>query len=265
MDLTSAFAEYELKELRQSPRTVQAYRERLKALERFFGKQWWEITHDELREFKRTDRYAVQTISSMITALRQAHRWGALEGLWKLNGICEVRGPKVTNQSHPPLSPDDTRTLLASCVRPLEYRLVYLPLYAGMRISEAARIGEDEWKDGLIRFAGAKTRRVREIPVHPELAKVRSAILCSPVSTPSNIHRAKNRMKRRVGIEFSLHNLRSTFAHSLEESDTPWEVLASLLGHALGVTERYAVVSLRRKREAIEALAYGLQAHGLQS
>lgn len=254
--LTAGFLRYELEELKAAPRTVEAYGSRLKALERFFQKPWPEISSDDLRRLKRESTASSQTIAGQIVALRQAHRWGALEGHWQANGILEVRVPRVENEPHPPLSLEETRTLLEGCHKPIEYRLVWFGLYAGTRVSESARIGRDEWKDGVLRFKGAKTRRVREVPVHPELERARLAILCSPPTVEPNLHRCRREMSERLGIEWTPHSLRSTFATRMSECGAPWEIVMDVLGHSLGITGRYSFRSLERKREAVEALAY---------
>ena len=254
---TAGFVDYAAYELRNSPATVQAYADRFRMAERYFRKKWWEVTSDDLRALKRTDRYSTQTVAGIITAIRQGHEWGAQEGHWPLNGIGKVRVPKVVNDTPPPVPLGIANLLLEYCTKPLEYRLVYLGLFAGTRISETAKIGAEHWDDGVLRFTGAKNRKVREIPVHEELEKVKAAILCSPPTVPQNIQRAKKQMGERLGVEFHTHQLRSRFATSLSEAGAPWEVVASLLGHNLGITGRYAVISLKRKRDAIEALAYG--------
>lgn len=256
MDHTAAFADYELNELKQAPRTVEAYVARLGMLEKVVGKPWHRVTSDELREFKRRTDYSSQTVAGIVVALHQAHRWGALEGHWRLNGICDVRVPKVENEGHPPLPNCQVRTLLKGCRKPVEFRLVFLGLYAGLRVSESARIKEADWQDGMLTFKASKTRGKRRVPVHPELDKARFAILCSKPSTPQNLHRACRQMRKRLGLDFTPHTLRSTFATALERSGASWQVTMKLLGHSLGVTGRYAFISDEQLCEATASVSY---------
>jgi integrase len=256
VNLKKQFETFLLEEDRKKPSTVEAYLYRLAWLERYFGKPVEEVTADDLRQLKRERPVSSQTLKGEIVAIQRFHVWGSLEKLWAKNGICDVKPPPVDDEdSPPPLPIHQARTLMAACRRPLEYRVIYYPLLAGTRIGESAEIDGSNWHDdGVLRFRGKKNGRVREIPIHPELERVKWVILASMPTDTSSLQRVARRLKARTGIKFRTHQLRKTFSTVLYDDDVPDEVVKDLLGHVGDVTRRYAPVSMRRKRNAMPSL-----------
>lgn len=262
-DLKRRFADFELYEQERKPRTVKMYVRRLGYAERLTGKSIEEITADDLRTIKRKVIAGELTIGreackGIIVAVRQFHRWGALEDLWSLNGIEHVRMPRIPRSAPDPLPLKKALALMAACQRPLEYRLIYLGLYAGCRIGESAPIEGAMWRDEdeLLRFIGEKNDRIREVPIHPDLEVVKWQILAHPPSYDSTLQRVKRRLENRTGIRFVAHQLRDTFATRLYDAGTPDRIVKDLLGHSQDVTGSYVEVSRARKRQAISSLAY---------
>lgn len=255
-DLITRFADYQLHELEHAPRTTQMYVRRLAYAERLTGKPIHLVTADDLRLLKRTCELSSESIKGIVVAVHQFHIWGALEGLWPQNGICLVRTPKVTSDTPRALPMAHAQALLAACHHPLEYRLIYLGLYAGLRIGESAVMSGEMWADGVLRFRGEKNGHIREVPVHPDLAKVQWKVLAWPPSYDSTLQRVKRRLAERTGVAFVSHQLRKTFATSLYDADTPDEVVRDLLGHSGSVTRLYAPVSSKKRLEAVARLAY---------
>jgi len=63
-----------------------------------------------------------------------------LEGLWERNGIELVRTPAINDSnSPPPLSHAKAVAILDARQRPLDYRLAYYGLYAGMAAQDLCR------------------------------------------------------------------------------------------------------------------------------
>jgi integrase/recombinase XerD len=60
-----------------------------------------------------------------------------------------------------------------------------------------------------------------------------------------------------LGLPFTSHALRRTFAHMLVKAGVNRDVVGALLGHAPNITvQAYAPVTWREKVEAIEKLPY---------
>lgn len=260
-DYLGEFRAYQVDELGRSSRTADSYGWSLRCLEGWAEKQAHELTSDDLVRFKRESTYAPATIQGVVVALRAFHEWGALEGYWKLNGIRAVKTPRVTNPPKPPVGMETARVLLESCRTPLETRLVFLGLYGGLRISEAAKLGEREWRFDRLKFAG-KGAKVREVPLHPELGKRRAEILSTTPSSPGVLQSSLERLRRRVnardldGNPVPSHALRRTFASTLYDQGTPYEVVGKLLGHGADVTARYARISWDKMAEHVNSLDY---------
>lgn len=225
------------------------------------------IDAEHVRECFRLPGLSTSAKNTILAASRSWHKWLVLEGLAEPNKLMALRSPKVQSHQAPPLSNQDINTLLRLCRTAREHRLLYLGLYAGLRVGESATVNEDSWYDDRLRIIG-KGSKLREIPVHPELARVRDVILSAPASKRpehqrgwNNGHNAmqecRRKMIKRTGVAyFVTHQLRRTFATTLYEADVPFEVVAALLGHAGNVTSLYAPVSWRKEVEAIERLSY---------
>ncbi len=168
--LKQEFMRYLVYECNLAPLTAYTYLGGLRRLEQFCGKDVAELTVQDVRRFLRQPDMHPSTKNSTLVALKAFHRFGVLEGYWAPSAIREMRGPKLIRNPKPHLSADEARTLLDFCKRPNDTRLFYLGLLAGLRVSETASIGEDEWLEDRLRFMG-KGRKVREVPLHPALAE----------------------------------------------------------------------------------------------
>lgn len=254
-DLVDRFALYLSGELHRTEGTVRQYLYRIRFLEEWTGKPIEEVTADDLRRLKANPQgYSSSHIKSMIVTLRQFHSWGVLEGLWQPGSIAALKVPKEDCRESAPLPDDKARTLLEKAEGSLETRLVYLGLYAGMRIGESASLTDEEWQDGWLRFRGEKTNKLREVPVHPDLADERDAILSYATPHKASMQKAKERLEKRVGFAFISHQLRKSFSSKLHDEGVSDRVVKDLIGHTQDVTGRYIVVSRRMKQQAIAKL-----------
>lgn len=259
MDLLKEFEEYALFELGRRPSTVTAYLHRYGRLQAVIGKPIEVIAAngtDDLRELKRNvlaGKGPVQpnTLRGWIVGIHQLHLFGYIEGYWERNGVMDVKVPPVDEQALPPVSRGEARVLQGSCRRPLEFRLIFPGLFAGMRIGNSALLEGPMWKDGWLDFKNEKTRRKQRVPVHPKLAAVMWDVLASRPTDTSTLQRVKRRLEKRTGVRFVSHQLRRRFAASLYDNGNPDEVVKDLLGHKGDVTRLYAPVSDQRKLDAI--------------
>lgn len=260
-DYLGEFRVYLVDELGRSPRTAESYGWSLRCLENWAKKPADELTSEDLRAFKRGADYAPSTVQGVVVALRSFHEWGALEGYWKLNGIRAVKTPRVVSPPKPPVSMETARILIESCRTALETRVVFCGLFAGLRISESANLTEREWRFDRLKLVG-KGRKQREIPLHPELHKRKAEILSSVPSSAGVLHSSLDRLRTRTnardldGNPVPSHGLRRTFASTLYEQGTPYEIVGKLLGHGQDVTARYARLPWDRMEAHVKALNY---------
>jgi site-specific recombinase XerD len=254
-EMRRQYTAYLIKECNLSPLTSYSYQSCLKRLEDFVGKSITEVDVPDVRRFLRDSEYGPQAKNGAVVALKSFHRWGALEGYWSLNGIVALRGPKLVRNPNPSLEREEARTLLQSCKRPADFRVIYLGLYAGTRVSETASIGAGEWKGDKLRFVG-KGRKVREVPVHPKLAERRDVILSKQPSVGS-LKQTCRVFSYVSQIPWTSHTLRRSFACALIEARVNRDIIGALLGHAGSITTAaYAPVAWWEKTEAIARLSY---------
>lgn len=259
--LLENFAAYEIGELGHSGRTATSYRYSLKCLSTWTGKALADITANDLRAFKRDATYKNTTKQQVVVALKQFHKWGALEGYWPLDGIVAVPAPKVISHTRAPLSLPAARTLLTAAVKPLEKRVVLLGLYGGTRIHEAALMDESHLRGDVLTFIGKGSKK-RKVPVHPELALHLDEIFSFKPSSEQVLHSSFARLRERTpildeeGEVVTSHTLRRTCASVMYEAGVGWEVIAKILGHGADVTASYAKISIGQMREAIATLDF---------
>lgn len=257
--LFDRFTSYLVEELGRSPRTAESYIGAVKRAAAFADKPAHKVTADDLREILRSSGFALSTKRGIVVACRQFHLWGNVEGLWALNGMVALKTPKVPKQVLPPMSAQEARRALAHCDSPLRYRLAYLGLYAGLRVSESAQIDREAWHGGWLTVWGKGSKK-RRVPVHPELEKVREIILSrSPNRRTLEVtwtrYRDRLDLKTIEGTKATTHTLRRTCASEMYRS-APWEVVAKVLGHGADVTASYAQIPDADMQAAIGSIYY---------
>lgn len=252
----SGFTEHCRYKLELLESSIRLYVHHLEGWERDLGKEPEAITEDDWMTWRRCCGFAPETQKSRLTALKSYRRWKIALGEITPNGIELLKVRRARGRKLPPLPLSQARRLLSSCRHPLEFRLVHYGLLEGCRPMESAAMDEDHWQDGWLVFVG-KGGKEREVPVHPALEAVRDRILDHPPVHKSTLYKVRTRMAQRVGIFFRPQQLRRTFGVSLDEEGVTDRVLKELLGHGDDVTDRYVMVSRRRKQEGHARLPYG--------
>ncbi len=260
-DLFERFGDYLTKEIGRSPRTAETYTRAVECAARFAGKQATALTSSDVRLLLREGAFAASTKRGIVVAVRSFHSFGVLEGLWETDGgIMAMKTPKVPRA---PLAPCDSMTakkVLASCKSPIDYRIAYLGLYGGLRISESSQITSLHWRNDWLVFIG-KGNKKRRVPVHPELKSVQDIIL-SRQPNRRTMEVTWTRLRDKIGAKdidgkrATTHSLRRTAATTMYSKGTPWEVVAKVLGHGEDVTASYARISDLNLRDAIHTIDY---------
>lgn len=266
-DVLRDFSDFLLLEEQRSDQTARGYTQQLKAVAKMLGKLITEVTPRDIRyEVKRDRTCAPSTLQLRITAYRQLHMWGLLdERPWASTAMLGVKSPPTPRRlPRAPVAFHVAQTLLVNCRSENEYRIVYLGLYAGLRVDEQARIRPDNWHRDRLTFIG-KGDKERSVPVHPELAKVLPIILSKTPKNKGVLQSRMTQMRARLGIRdtegkpATTHSLRRTCATFLyDEARVEREVVKMILGHGSEVTDLYAPVRFPRMREAIERIDYSI-------
>lgn len=165
-----------------------------------------------------------------------------------------------------------------ACPSPRDQALALVPFYAGARISEIVGLDLDDVRlsarKGLLRIYG-KGERVREVPIHPKLAKVLTGWMQERRDWPNKAGPALflNQRGERLGVkaahdiitgiasdaglddEITAHVLRHTFATTLVRGGTDLVIVAELLGHArLETTRGYTRPTAEDRQRALSLL-----------
>lgn len=261
------FGEYLLLELQRSDKTIRGYTQQLVAVARLLGKPIATVTPRDIRyEVKRDDTVAVSTRQLRVAAYKQLHMWALLEEApWADPAMLGVKSiPEPKRMPKPPISLLDARRLLAHCGTPNEYRVAYLGLFAGLRISESATISHENLFGDRLTFIG-KGDKERTVPVHPELGKVLPIILTKQPRSEGVLEGVMKRLRERheirdlKGRPATTHSLRRTCADFMyDKAGVPREVVKTILGHGSEVTDLYAPVRFGKMKEAIDAIDYSL-------
>lgn len=177
-----------------------------------------------------------------------------------------VRLPKV--QPAPagevrPVTEDELAHVLAQAATPY-LDLYVLAAFAGMRSIEISRAkGEHVTEHDGTRIFG-KGGKYRTVPTHPliwERYGGRTGYLAvdhdgQPMTRQQVAGWGNGYLRRRLGIERSMHSFRKRFATAVHETaDHDLRVVQDLLGHAfVSTTQKYVAVNRRRGAAAVAAL-----------
>jgi integrase/recombinase XerD len=266
---------------RRAPRTVEAYRRDLEALEAWLEHGAATATTDELERYvaeARAAGLAATTIARRVAAARSFFRHLQLLGARDDNPAAELELPRRARTLPRTLSAAEAERLVeaASGVAPRDLRdraLVELLYGAGLRISEALGLqrADVDLENRLLRALG-KGDKERVVPmgrpavdaVTRYLARGRPYLERRPrpelflnarggALTRSGGFLILRRLAAVAGLEperIHPHLLRHSFATHLLEGGADLRSVQEMLGHAdLSTTELYTHVSDRRRRE----------------
>lgn len=262
-----SFKDYLLLELGRSDQTVRGYSQQLLSVGSMLGKEIVDVSVADVRHrVKRDQEVAVSTRQLRVAAFRQLHMWGLLEKeKWADPAMLGVKSiPEPKRLPKPPISLLDATKTLTSCRTPNEYRVAYLGLYAGMRVSESASVVSSNLFGDRLTFIG-KGNKERSVPLHPELRKVLPLMIDDPPKTKAVLANSWTKMRDRLGIRdlkghpATTHSLRRTCADFLyDKAGVEREVVKAILGHGSEVTDLYAPVRIGKMKEAIDRIDYTL-------
>lgn len=246
-----------------SPDTIETYCWGIRAITAWTAKDIWEIHGADLLAFLESGAFKPRTAAQILVSAKAGYRWAVGRQLCKPNGVLEVQAPKLPKRKRkPPLSHTTARALLTSSRTILEMRVVYFGLYAGTRISESARMDScHRYGTDRLRFVG-KGDIERDVPIHPELAKVLPVIFSRKPPALSTLNVTMQRLRDRIGATdvmghpATAHTLRRTCGTTMYRGGALWEVSDTVLGHSLPVGDSYIEIDFSRLVEAVNLIDY---------
>jgi integrase/recombinase XerD len=266
---------------RLAPRTVEAYRRDLTALQAWLGRPLASVTTEELERWiaeLRAAGLSPATIARRVASLRSLFRHLVLIGAVSENPAAELELPRRIRRLPRTLSHGEAERLIDAAVgtTPRALRdsaLVELLYGAGLRVSEAVsldRAGVD-LDQRLVRTIG-KGGKERVVPVGRKAVAALQRYLARGRPHLDRRHRPElflnaqggpltragaflilRRLAAKAGLEperVHPHLLRHSFATHLLEGGADLRSVQEMLGHAdLSTTELYTHVTDRRRRE----------------
>jgi integrase/recombinase XerD len=266
---------------RRAPKTVEAYRRDLAALQAWLDGPVARVTTEQLEQYLAELRAAglsPATIGRRVAAIRSFFRHQTLLGLRTDNPATELELPRRRRTLPRTLSPAEAERLVeaASGTSPRALRdraLVELLYGAGLRVSEAVGLdkGSVDLDGRLVRCIG-KGSKERVVPIGRQAVTALRRYLSRGRPFLDARHRPElflnakgggltragaflilRRLAAKAGLEperVHPHLLRHSFATHLLEGGADLRSVQEMLGHAdLATTELYTHVSDRRRRE----------------
>ncbi len=231
-----------------SPKTITLYTSCVGVFARHFQKSPLQIATDEIESFflhlRQIGRQKA-TVRIYFEAIRFFYR---MHGL--IDRVPAIRFPKERDRLPIILSPEEVGKLLSSCAS-LKYKTLFTVIYsAGLRISEALNLKEEDvdfrrktifvraGKNGKDRYTvladGAADLLHRYLEVYRSGERIFFATdLCTPISQDTVRRRFKELLSM-TGLSHAIrvHTLRHCFATHLIENGTGLFHVMQLLGHA---------------------------------
>lgn len=207
--------------------------------------------------------------NNTLKALSGLFRWAVEAELMADNPVVGVRRMSVKTQGFQAWTADDCAAFEARWPLGTRERLAYAILrHSGLRRGDAAKLGRQHIRGGVIRVTTGKTGAQVALPVHPEL---RAAIDATPPTGMTFIPPARgtnrpmtdagfgnwfSKAARAAGIAKSAHGLRKTLATDLaERGGSELELDAALGWTDGGTTSRIYTRAANRERLAAQGMA----------
>lgn len=255
----AGFMRYEIQELGHSEETGVTYERLLRSGASKLGKEVWQVSVADARALMARQDISWRWKSGYISALKAYRRWGVLEGAWEMNGFEALRAPKRRfPEEKAPISDETARRLLEAARGSSETRIIYLPLFAGLRLQESTLV--EGWGDRIKVFG--KGAKIRHVPVHPELDRLKSLILERQPGHKATLRQAMKRLVERVnardldGEMVTPHSLRHSFATMLSRNRVPEDIRKEIMGHSRGTDGIYARIPSEYLVEPVSEVDY---------
>lgn len=251
-----------------SPRTIKERTTSLRAFFRKTGTEPQNFTAADATLYLATGKWGESTRATYYRTLKVFGEWCKRAKVRPDNPLEEVPAPREPRKAPRPLSIEAVELLLDTANRKRTRAYIMLAFYAGLRVSEIAKIrGEDIdiWR-GEITVVG-KGRVLARLPLHPELLKLAETMPTSgywfPAYTGNKPHirgdaisRAIKEVSTRAGLpDVTAHRLRHTYGTELVAAGVDLRTAQELLRHAsLQTTQRYVATDSERMRAGVNLL-----------
>jgi len=197
--------------------------------------------------------------------LRSFYRWTRRWEYRDDDPTLRLDNPSVDPGLPRPMTREDLHTVLNSMTNAPDRRAVFLGAYAGLRISEVARL---DWADvdlenRELRIMNSKGNKSRRVPISPMLLDALLPNTGGNVVSGVTAHdtnwlaRRIRKAFRRAGINATFHQLRHRYATIAYEATGDILTVSRLLGHANVKTTQ---IYVRTREDVAQAIAMAVTA-----
>jgi integrase len=183
-----------------------------------------------------------QTRRCFLSDMRSFYRWANRRGYVPSNPADWIDTPRVPRRLPSPMTVAELRRAL-ELADPTTRLMLMLGAFAGLRVSEIARLRGEHVANGVLLVRGGKGGKDRAVPIAPELAAELAAfgVTVGPVfgTTPGYVSERIRKHFRACGIDARPHDLRHTFGTAAAARvNGNLELVAALMGHTSTATTR---------------------------
>jgi integrase len=195
-----------------------------------------------------------------LSNLRSFYRWAMRWEYRDDDPTLRLDSPRVDPGLPRPMTREDLHKVIDSITSAPDRRAVCLGAYAGLRISEVARL---DWSDvdlenRQLRVMNSKGNKSRRVPISPMLLDALLPNMGGNVISGGETHdtqwlaRRIHKVFRRAGFDGSFHQLRHRYATIAYEATGDILAVSRLLGHAnVNTTQIY----VRTREDVAQAIA----------
>lgn len=268
----SAFArEYMNSRIDKAPSTIRADRLALQKLLSFLGDvNIGTIRSEHIERFRLEMRKTCSegSIHTHLRHLKAAFNWAKRMGWIETSPFENIRLGKPVS-SIPKIIPPHHLALIKEAADPEFWRVLEIYLTTGMRRSELLKL---RWRDVqedriVIRREYTKTKLERYFPLTERLKELfgkpgNPDELIFPHWKPDSLSRKFNRLMKKIGLNYRLHDLRHTFTSNLIMQGIDPEIVRSLLGHtSMEMTRHYFHLIVDEARRMLETIDFAPKLH----
>ena len=222
-------------------------------------------TRDDLQDWWEARAHlAPGTRAVDLAHVRAFYKWAAQRDFRTDDPSILLEAPTPDNPLHEKISNEAILRLIDELPADLG-RAVMLGAFAGLRISESAALHWDDvdTSDDAIRIRRSKRGKSRVVEVSPELIRMLAVggttgnVLTGTDEeyAAARIERRLNRAMKRVGVDFTSHDLRHRFGITAYRVNQDLLAVAEMLGHSnINTTKIYAQAASESKRRIASAV-----------
>jgi integrase/recombinase XerC len=218
----------------------------------------WSVTHDDLAGYMALNVWEPETRKSVRASIQGFYQWGELVGHVEVDPSRKLPSVTVPGGRPKPAPTPVVEKALAEADERVAL-MVQLAAYAGLRRAEIARLHSDDVIGDSLRIKG-KGGKVREVPLHPQLAERLAGRTGFIFPGRDGGHLSPDRvghlLSAVLGKGWTAHTLRHRFATRAYASERDLLSVQQLLGHSsVATTQRYTQVPDDALRRAIMNVA----------